>query len=131
MELIKETIGRRKSAIAKVKMKIGKGEIYINGKVFQEYVHNNPKMIKIIQSPLYILGKEKSYDFDIMSKGGGLIGQSEAIKLGISRALSKTISDEDKKKLKEKGFLTRNSKCKERRKYGLKKARKASQFSKR
>lgn len=84
-----------------------------------------------MKSPLYLLGKEKDYNFNIKSMGGGLVGQSEAIKLGISRALCYIITDEEKRKLKEKGFLTRNSQCKERRKYGLKKARKASQFSKR
>lgn len=127
----KETVGRRKSAIARINITTGNGEILINGKEFQSYMNNNPKMIKTIQSPLYLLGKEKDYNFNIKSMGGGLVGQSEAIKLGISRALCYIITDEEKRKLKEKGFLTRNSQCKERRKYGLKKARKASQFSKR
>nr|YP_009145394.1 ribosomal protein S9 [Cryptoglena skujai]AKL39019.1 ribosomal protein S9 [Cryptoglena skujai] len=126
----KETVGRRKSAIARINITTGNGEILINGKEFQSYMNNNPKY-EILKSPLYLLGKEKDYNFNIKSMGGGLVGQSEAIKLGISRALCYIITDEEKRKLKEKGFLTRNSQCKERRKYGLKKARKASQFSKR
>lgn len=74
---------------------------------------------------------EKNYDIIIRCIGGGLSGQTDAIKLGISRALYKITEDNNKKKLKVKGFLTRNSLSKERRKYGLKKARKAPQFSKR
>lgn len=131
VEIKEETVGRRKSAIARVNVTTGNGEIIINGKEFQSYMNNNPKMIKTIQSPLYLLGKEKDFNFTIKSIGGGLVGQSEAIKLGISRALCNLLTDEEKRKLKEKGFLTRNSQCKERRKYGLKKARKAPQFSKR
>lgn len=124
-------IGRRKSSIATVKLVPGTGSITVNDKDFSSYMQNNPRMLKIIQSPLILLGLERKYNVTSIVLGGGLTGQAEAIKLGISRALFTLVELEDQRKLKMNGFLTRNSLCKERRKYGLKKARKAPQFSKR
>lgn len=126
-----KNLGRRKSAVALVKVVPGTGVININGKDSSQYLQFNPRFIKNMKSPLSILNLEEKYDIFIRTKGGGISGQSEAIKLSIARAIYKYIDDLSQKKLKENGFLTRNSRCKERRKYGLKKARKAPQFSKR
>lgn len=130
IKLNENSIGRRKSAIAKVKLINGSGKILINNKEGTKYMQYNPKMIYTIQSPLLILGLEENFDTIITASGGGLSGQSEAIRLGLARELCK-IDIENRSILKSKGFLKRNAQCKERRKYGLKKARKAPQFSKR
>lgn len=103
----------------------------INGKDSALFLQFNPKLLKNIKSPLSLLNLDEKYDIFIKTKGGGVTGQSEAIKLSIARAIYNYVDDASQKKLKESGFLTRNSLCKERRKYGLKKARKAPQFSKR
>nr|YP_009389124.1 ribosomal protein S9 [Euglena archaeoplastidiata]AKR17897.1 ribosomal protein S9 [Euglena archaeoplastidiata] len=131
-----QSIGRmrklkRKESIATVRLLNGNGKIFINGRDFTEYLQNNPKKNKSNKIPLLLLELDKNYDTIITCVGGGLTGQAEAIKLGIARALLKIVSDTDQKKLKTNGMLSRNSLCKERRKYGLKKARKAPQFSKR
>nr|YP_009540865.1 ribosomal protein S9 [Phacus inflexus]AYQ93308.1 ribosomal protein S9 [Phacus inflexus] len=126
-----KNLGRRKSAIALVKIVSGTGIISINGKDSTEFLQFNPKLIKCIKSPLNILNLDEKYDIFVKTKGGGVTGQSEAIKLSIARAIYNYVDDASRRKLKENGFLTRNSLCKERRKYGLKKARKAPQFSKR
>lgn len=123
--------GKRKEAIANIKIISGEGRIIINGKKYEEYIQNNPRLIKIIKSPLQLLNLEKNYDIIVRCIGGGLSGQADAIKLGISKALYKIVENNGQQELKRNGFLTRNSLCKERRKYGLKKARKAPQFSKR
>jgi len=129
--MILKTVGRRKCSVALVKLIRGEGTITINNKNITEYFQNNPKFIRAIQSPLLALGLEKEYDVLISSFGGGLNGQSEAIKLSLARSLYNLVDENNKKLLKSFGYLTRNSLVKERRKYGLKKARKASQFSKR
>nr|YP_010700164.1 ribosomal protein S9 [Euglena agilis]WCH63309.1 ribosomal protein S9 [Euglena agilis] len=123
----------RKSALAKVLVcynSSGRGDININGFHCTEYLQGNPRFI---YSPISLLGQDGNYNVQAYVSGGGLSGQAEAIliRLGISRALSKLLTAEDRKKLRIYGFLTRNSLCKERRKYGLKKSRKAPQFSKR
>nr|UXD06423.1 ribosomal protein S9 [Eutreptiella sp. CCMP1594] len=123
-------LGKRKSAKAQVSLLSGSGKILINGRDGVEYFQYNPKMIYTIQSPLRVLGLEESYDILVKAVGGGLSGQSEAIKLGVSRALCE-IDPTSRSLLKPEGFLTRDARVKERRKYGLKKARKAPQFSKR
>jgi len=123
--------GRRKSAIAQVELIAGgTGKITINGQDSTEYMQYNPSSIWIIQSPLDTLGVEDSYDTIIKCVGGGLNGQAGAIQLAIAKALCKMKSS-NRYPLKSEGYLTRNSLCKERKKYGLKKARKAPQFSKR
>nr|YP_007517054.2 ribosomal protein S9 [Euglena viridis]AEY70825.2 ribosomal protein S9 [Euglena viridis] len=131
MNLNVKTVGRRKSSIAQVKLVPGIGKININGKDFVDYMQNNPNFDLFNFSPLLFLNLHDSYDVFVYVFGGGLSGQADAIKLGISRSLYELVDLDNQKILKSSGFLTRNSLCKERRKYGLKKARKAPQFSKR
>ena len=124
------SFGRRKEAKAKVKLIPGSGKILINGKDLNLYIQQNQVYRSIIYKPLKSLGLSKDYDIIIHVFGGGSKGQMEAIQLGIARTLSK-LSPSYKNPLKSIGYLTRDSRSKERRKYGLKKARKAPQFSKR
>ena len=124
-------IGRRKQAVARVELlSEGVGQVTINGKPGADYMQNNPVFPLAIQGPLESLGLEETYDIVIQCSGGGLTGQAEAIQLGLARALCEMKST-NRTRLKAEGFLTRNSLVKERKKYGLKKARKAPQFSKR
>lgn len=129
-EILAIGTGRRKSAIAQIKIIRGNGEFLINEKSGIAYMQENPSFLLSMQSPLDLLGLQKNYDVVIKVKGGGLSGQAEAIRLGIARALC-SLENSYRPSLKLKGYLTRDSRCKERRKYGLKKARKAPQFSKR
>ena len=124
--------GRRKSATAQVELVSGgTGKIIINGKEGTEYMQYNARSAWKMQAPLDSVGLEDgSYDVIIRCSGGGLTGQAEAIQLGIARALC-ALQPARRAVLKAEGFLTRNSLSKERKKYGLKKARKAPQFSKR
>nr|AKL79014.1 ribosomal protein S9 [Euglena viridis] len=131
MDLSVKTVGRRKSSIAQVKLMPGTGKISINEKNFIDYMQNNPNFDLLNLSPLVFLNLHSSYDVFVYVFGGGLSGQADAIKLGISRSLYELVDLDNQRMLKSSGFLTRNSLCKERRKYGLKKARKAPQFSKR
>jgi small subunit ribosomal protein S9 len=124
------TSGRRKSSIAQVKLIPGLGNITINGKAAIDYLQKDALSLQIIEQPLKTVYLDDKCDIFIRVQGGGLKGQAKAIQLGIARALS-TYQKEYRLPLKQKGFLTRDSRVKERRKYGLKKARKASQFSKR
>ena len=124
-------ISLRKASIALVNLSSGSRNILINNKDYSIYFQNNPKTLNSICAPLLLLNLEKNYDIFIEVKGGGLTGQADAIKLALSRSLYNIVKIEDKKKLKDSKFLTQNSLVKERKKYGLKKARKASQFSKR
>jgi small subunit ribosomal protein S9 len=102
----------------------------INGIVSDHYLQYSPNYIRISTSPLSTLGLEGKYDIDVNAEGGGLTGQTEAIRLGLAKALCK-INPENRTALKFEGYLTRDSRKVERKKYGLKKARKAPQFSKR
>ncbi len=120
--------GRRKSSVARVYVKPGKGNIVVNGKDVKEYFPHETLVIDLKQ-PLTILGVQEKYDVEAFVKGGGFSGQSGALRLGIARALLE--ASEDRGALKANGMLTRNSKAKERKKYGLKAARRAPQFSKR
>jgi small subunit ribosomal protein S9 len=122
--------GRRKSAIAQVKLVEGGNDVIINGKSAALYMQENAFAITSMEAPLRIVKLQKKCGIIITVRGGGLTGQAEAIQLGIARALS-VLKASYRASLKEKGLLTRDSRCKERRKYGLKKARKAPQFSKR
>ena len=124
------SLGRRKEASAKIKLIPGSGTITINGQNVNSYTQQNLVYRSIIYRPLESLGLSKDYDIIIHVRGSGLKGQMEAIQLGISRALCK-LNSSYKIPLKTRGYLTRDSRSKERRKYGLKKARKAPQFSKR
>jgi len=123
------TIGRRKSAVARVYVSRGTGKITINARDVQNYF---PKATSryIVFQPLNLLKVNENYDFNINVKGGGVTGQAGAIRLGISRALLK-LAPNSRKELKVAGFLTRDPRKVERKKYGKSGARKSYQFSKR
>ena len=171
MEIVARAVGRRKEAVAQVQMVRGTGQFIINNKSAEEYLQNNSFSMLLIKSPLELFNGESTkndglspvngsplalnfdqFDTIVKVKGGGLLGQAEAIKLAVSKAVSiidysktevaqrvspnlTSSSDnfalEVRKQLKNKGYLTQDSRVKERRKYGLKKARKASQYHKR
>lgn len=122
--------GRRKSAIARVRLISGTGNIVINGQPGTIYLQYNPAYLAAVKAPLETLGLEENCDILVNTNGGGLTGQAEAIRLGVARALCE-LDIANRTPLKKEGFLTRDPRCKERRKYGLKKARKAPQYSKR
>ncbi|MBU6229753.1 MAG: 30S ribosomal protein S9 [Cyanobacteria bacterium REEB459] len=122
--------GRRKSAVARVRLVPGTGQLIINKRPGDDYLQFNPAYLMTTRSPLEVLGLENDYDILVNVKGGGLTGQADAIRLGVARALCE-LAPENRKPLKIEGYLTRDPRAKERRKYGLKKARKAPQFSKR
>jgi small subunit ribosomal protein S9 len=123
-------VGRRKSSVAKVKLIAGSGEIQVNKKPCDLYFQFNSQYIRTLKAPLSEVGLEGTLDLFIDAKGGGLSGQTDAAKLAISRALV-NLSHEKRSILKKAGYLTRDYRAKERKKYGLRKARKAPQFSKR
>ena len=121
--------GRRKNAIARVRIMEGSGKITVNGKDLDEYF--GPETLKtIVRQPLTVTNTLAKYDVVSTVKGGGFTGQAGAIRHGLARALNEANS-EYRLVLKQNGFLTRDPRMKERKKYGLKKARKAPQFSKR
>ena len=122
-------IGRRKHSIARVYLKSGKGIIKINNKDYKDYFPTTLLQYKIEQSQ-NVVSSSKDFDVHVNVIGGGLTGQSDAIKQGAARALCE-LSTDNRKPLKTEGHLSRDPRAKERRKYGLKKARKAPQFSKR
>lgn len=122
--------GHRKEAIARVRLVPGSGKAIINGIPGETYLQFSPNYLRISKAPLNSLGLETKYDMFVTASGGGLTGQTEAIRLGLSRALCK-INPENRSALKFEGYLTRDARKVERKKYGLKKARKAPQFSKR
>lgn len=122
--------GRRKSAIARVRLVPGNGQIVVNGKPGETHLQGNPYYLAAVKSPLETLGLEGEYDVLVKAEGGGLTGQAEAIRLGVARALCQ-LDPENRKPLKIEGYLTRDPRSKERKKYGLRKARKAPQYSKR
>ena len=121
--------GRRKNAVARVRIIPGKGNITINGLTIDEYLPTEVAKI-IVKQPLVVTGNEGKYDLIVKVIGGGYSGQAGAIRHGLARALVKA-NNENKTALKAAGFLTRDPRMKERKKPGLKKARKAPQFSKR
>jgi small subunit ribosomal protein S9 len=122
--------GRRKSAVARVRLVPGSGQLVINGKPGDLYLQFNAAYLSLAKAPLESLGLEKEYDVLVNAHGGGLTGQADSIRMGVARALCQ-LDPENRKPLKTEGYLTRDPRAKERRKYGLKKARKAPQFSKR
>ena len=122
--------GRRKSSIARVRLVPGEGQIIINGREGESYLQFNMSYLSSAKAPLEILGLENDYDILVNVHGGGLTGQAESIRLGVARALCQ-LSPDNRKPLKTEGYLTRDPRAKERKKYGLRKARKAPQFSKR
>lgn len=123
-------LGRRKSATAQVILKLGSGELTINHVDGDKYLQYNRNYLQRIKQPLVLLGLDNEYNIEVKAHGGGLTGQTDAIVLGTARALTQ-LNATHRKILKENGLLTRDARIKERKKYGLKKARKASQFSKR
>jgi small subunit ribosomal protein S9 len=123
-------IGRRKSASARVRIVSGNGNIYVNGNAGNLYFNDSPEGLLICQNPLKIFDVDQAYDIYAQVSGGGLTGQTEAIQLAVSRALIK-LDENLRPKLKGLGLLRRDTRVKERKKYGLKKARKAPQYSKR
>ena len=122
-------VGRRKGSVARVIISPGKGEIIINDKPFKEYICRESLAILVTQ-PLDLIDQRESYNVTVNVKGGGLTGQAGAIRLGIARALNE-VSADFRSLLKAAGFLTRDSREVERKKYGQPGARKKFQFSKR
>lgn len=122
--------GRRKTSIARVQIIPGSGKLIINGLPGESYLQFSPNYLRRSCSPLNILGLNKEYDTYVKTEGGGLTGQADAIRLGLARALC-NINPENRVMLKSEGLLRRDARIKERKKYGLRKARKAPQYSKR
>ncbi len=123
-------LGRRKSATARVRLYKGKGEITINDKPALEYLSGNKSYLAEITDPLALAEKQNDYNVSIRVAGGGLAGQVDAIKLALSKALTTEMTDL-RPVLKKAGFLKRDPREKERKKYGLRSARRKEQFSKR
>jgi len=123
-------LGRRKSATAQVCLYAGKGKITINNKPAAEYLNDNKTHLAEITDPLALVSKQKDFDITVIVKGGGIAGQVDAIKLAVAKALTTGFSDL-RSILKKAEFLIRDSREKERKKYGLISARKREQFSKR
>jgi Ribosomal protein S9 len=121
--------GRRKTAVARVRLVPGTGRIIVNGRDAVEYF-GRPLVLKTLQQPLEVTDTLGKFDVSVNVCGGGITGQAEATRHGIARALL-LVSEEYRKPLKQAGLLTRDPRMKERKKYGLKKARRAPQFSKR
>jgi len=122
--------GRRKCAIAVVKLVKGKGRIFINGKTLPNYIGNRPAIEMMMFKPLVLTDNQEKYDIKVKAVGGGIVAQAGAIRHGISRALLK-LNEEYRNVLRSEGLLTRDPRIKERKKYGRKRARKKFQFSKR
>jgi small subunit ribosomal protein S9 len=121
--------GRRKEAVARVQLIAGTGEFTVNGRVLDDYFPTRVHRM-VAKAPLTLLGRERDYDIVASIRGGGVSGQAGAVRLGVARALIE-LDPELRAQLKAEGYLRRDSREKERRKYGLKKARKAPQYSKR
>jgi small subunit ribosomal protein S9 len=124
-----QTVGRRKEAIVRVRLVSGSGRIVCNGKAFEEYFPNKVHQ-QLIREPLVITERTEQFDVHATLSGGGTSGQAGALRLGLARALVE-VDPDDRPGLKKAGFLTRDARATERKKYGLKKARKAPQYSKR
>ena len=124
-----QTVGRRKEAIVRVRLLPGTGQFTLNGRTMEQYFPNKVHQ-QLIREPLVTLEKGEQFDVIALLKGGGVTGQAGALRLAIARALIE-VEAEDRPALKKAGFLTRDPRVKERKKYGLKKARKAPQYSKR
>jgi len=121
--------GRRKSSVARVILRPGEGKITVNNRDFDEYIPSALARLDVSQ-PLVLTANENTFDISVNVNGGGIIGQAGAIRLGITRALLE-VNPDYRKILKPAGLITRDPRVKERYKYGLKKARRSPQFSKR
>jgi small subunit ribosomal protein S9 len=124
-----QATGRRKAAIARVRIRPGTGVVTVNGRPIDEYFPSATHRM-IITEPLRLVERGEAYDIDTTMDGGGVSGQAGALRLGIARALAE-LDPDVRIPLKRAGFLTRDAREKESKKYGLKKARKAPQYSKR
>ena len=122
-------VGRRKEAIVRVRLIPGTGEFKLNGRTMDNYFPNKVHQ-QLVNEPFVTLGAENQFDVVARITGGGVTGQAGALRLGVTRALT-LVDPENRPALKKAGFLTRDARVKERKKYGLKKARKAPQYSKR
>ena len=124
-----QTVGRRKEAVVRVRLLPGTGKFDLNGRSLEEYFPNKVHQ-QLIKAPLVTVDRVEAFDIYALLHGGGPSGQAGALRLGIARALI-VVQPEDRPPLKKAGFLTRDPRATERKKYGLKKARKAPQYSKR
>ena len=124
-----QTTGRRKEAVARVRLRTGTGTITVNKRALAEFFPSRTHQM-IVTEPLRAAGVEEAYDVDVTIHGGGVSGQAGALRMGIARSLVE-LDPELRTQLKRAGFLTRDPRKKESKKYGLKKARKAPQYSKR
>jgi len=124
-----QTVGRRKQAIVRVRLVPGTGQFKLNGRSLSEYFPSKLHQ-QLIREPLVTLDRVASYDIVALLHGGGVTGQAGALRLAIARALV-VLDPDDRAVLRKAGFMTRDPRAKERKKYGLKKARKAPQYSKR
>jgi small subunit ribosomal protein S9 len=122
-------VGRRKEAVVRVRLTPGSGEFKLNGRSLESYFPNKVHQ-QLIREPFVTLEKDGQFDVTASLSGGGVTGQAGALRLAIARALI-DLEPDDRPALKKAGFLTRDARVKERKKYGLKKARKAPQYSKR
>jgi small subunit ribosomal protein S9 len=123
-------LGKRKEAVARVFLVPGEGNLIVNKVSGNKYLQYNDTYLSVVWAPLKELNLDKQFDIITLVKGGGLTGQAHAIQLGVARQLCK-MDNQNRAILKPFGFLTRDARIKERKKYGLRKARKAPQFSKR
>lgn len=123
-------LGRRKSATARARLTGGKGAVQINGLTADEYFDGNKTLVAELTDPLALIGKQDAFDISIVVSGGGMSGQVDACKLAIAKSIS-DMDDSLRGTLKKAGHLKRDSREKERKKYGLRSARKREQFSKR
>ncbi len=124
-----QTVGRRKEAVVRVRLVPGTGKYTLNGRTLEDYFPNKVHQ-QLVNEPFVTLEKAEQYDVFARLHGGGISGQAGALRLAIARALQE-VEPDDRPALKKAGFLTRDARIKERKKYGLKKARKAPQYSKR
>lgn len=124
-----QSTGRRKAAVARVRLRPGNGAVVVNGRAVEDYFPSATHRT-VLTEPLRAVDKATGYDVDATLDGGGVSGQAGALRLGIARALAE-LDPESRVTLKRAGFLTRDPREKEQKKYGLKKARKAPQYSKR
>jgi small subunit ribosomal protein S9 len=124
-----QTVGRRKTSVARIRLYDGSGQISLNGRSLEDFFSNAAQRMRAIE-PLRVAGIEGRYDIHGTVEGGGTTGQADAIRLGIARALIE-LEPELRPALKREGLLTRDSRKVERKKYGLRKARRAPQFTKR
>lgn len=129
IDLSTKTLGRRKEAVVQIKLSPGRGEITVNDKPLTEYFPHF-EWQDLVRAPFVATGLEKNFNVAARAKGGGVRGQAEALRLAISRALVKE-NEELRSTLKKLGFLSRDARVKERKKYGHKKARRSPQWSKR